>query len=56
MDKAAHSYKNKNTERTKYFWQDAGKLYVYSIYGLNYCVNISSKDESSPEANLIRAI
>lgn len=56
LDKEAHSYKNKKTEKTKYFWQEAGKLYIYSIYGLNYCINISSKNEKSPEAILIRAV
>jgi len=55
-DKAAHCYNNKKTERTKYFWQSPGKLYVYSIYGNNYLMNISAKDENSPEAVLIRAI
>lgn len=55
-DKAAHCYNNRKTERTKFFWQDPGRLYVYCIYSINYCLNISSKDSQSPEAILIRAV
>ncbi len=56
LDKAAHCFNNLKTERTKFFWQSPGKLYVYMIYGNNFLVNISAKDEHSPEAVLIRAI
>ena len=31
-DKACHAYKGK-TDRTKWFWEDGGSVYVYSIYG-----------------------
>lgn len=55
-DKACHAYNNKKTEKTKYFWQIGGKLYVYSIYGNNMCLNIVASDEKKPEAVLIRAI
>ncbi|CAD8111448.1 unnamed protein product [Paramecium sonneborni] len=55
-DKASHAYNNKKTERTKYFWQDGGHLYVYSIYGNNYCLNITAASKDDPEAVLIRAI
>ncbi|CAD8121810.1 unnamed protein product [Paramecium sonneborni] len=55
-DKACHAYNNKKTDRTKYFWQDGGHLYVYSIYGNNYCLNITAATKDDPEAVLIRAI
>ena len=55
-DKACHAYNNKKTERTKYFWQDGGHLYVYSIYGSNCCMNITASDASKPEAVLLRAV
>ena len=55
-DKACHAYNNKKTEKTKYFWQIGGNLYVYSIYGNNMCLNIVANDEDKPEAVLIRAI
>jgi DNA-3-methyladenine glycosylase len=55
-DKASHAYNNKKTERTKYFWQDGGCLYVYLIYGINICLNIIADDPDKPEAVLIRAV
>jgi DNA-3-methyladenine glycosylase len=55
-DKACHAYNNKKTERTKYFWQDGGCLYVYTIYAVNTCLNIVSSDPDKPEAVLIRAV
>jgi DNA-3-methyladenine glycosylase len=55
-DKACHAYNNKKTERTKWFWQDGGHIYMYSIYGDNWCMNITAADKDSPEAVLIRAV
>lgn len=54
-DKACHAYNNKKTDRTKYFWQIGGSLYVYMIYGHN-CLNITAATEKEPEAVLIRAL
>ncbi len=55
-DKACHAYNNKKTEKTKFFWQIGGNLYVYSIYGNNMCMNITASDADKPEAVLIRAV
>lgn len=55
-DKACHAYDNKKTERTKYFWKEGGHLYVFSIYGSNYCLNIVAGTETQPEAVLLRAV
>ncbi|CAD8104844.1 unnamed protein product [Paramecium sonneborni] len=55
-DKACHAYMNKKTERTQYFWQDGGHLYIYQIYGNSYCLNITAATNKDPEAVLIRAI
>jgi DNA-3-methyladenine glycosylase len=54
-DKGAHCFNNKKTDRTKYFWQIGGNLYVYMIYNHN-CLNIVASDADKPEATLIRAI
>ena len=53
-DKGAHCYNNRKTERTKYFWQEGGHLYVYRIHQ-SICLNIVSNTEEKPEAILIRA-
>lgn len=54
IDMASHSYKGKKTSRNEAMYLKPGTAYVYSIYGLYYCFNISSLEEGS--AVLIRAI
>lgn len=55
-DKAAHVYGNRRTERTEPLYLDGGHIYVYLIYGMYYCLNISAKTEGIPECVLIRAV
>ena len=54
-DKGAHCYNNRKTDRTKYFWQVGGCLYVYSIHQ-SVCLNIVANADDKPEAILIRAV
>ena len=56
IDSACHAYKNKKTERTKYMFNKGGHLYVFVVYGYNYCLNITSAEDGNPEAVLIRAV
>ena len=53
-DKASHSYGNKRTQRNAAMFMEPGTVYVYSIYGMYFCFNVSSKGEGA--AVLIRAI
>lgn len=53
VDKAAHSYKGK-TEKNEAMFMDPGTAYVYNIYGMYCCMNISSKGEGC--AVLIRSL
>lgn len=55
-DKGAHVFGDKRTERTKPLYLDGGHIYVYLIYGMYYCLNISANKEDIPECVLIRAI
>lgn len=55
-DKGAHVYGDKKTERTKPLYLDGGHIYVYLIYGMYYCLNISANKENIPECVLIRGI
>lgn len=54
VDVASHSYKGKRTERNEAMYLKPGTAYVYTIYGMYYCFNISSLEEGS--AVLIRAL
>lgn len=56
LDKAAHSYSGKITERTKVMYKEGGYAYVYLIYGMYYCMNVVASEENLPEAILIRAV
>lgn len=53
-DKACHTYKGKS-ERTEVMFESGGRAYVYLIYGMYHCLNITTREEGVPEAVLIRA-
>ncbi len=53
-DKASHSYNGKRTERNEAMYMSPGTCYVYSIYGMYCCVNVSSRGDGA--AVLIRAL
>ncbi|KAL3876851.1 hypothetical protein ACJMK2_034636 [Sinanodonta woodiana] len=54
VDKAAHSYKGKRTDRNAAMFMPPGTAYVYNIYGMYCCMNISSQGEGA--AVLLRAL
>lgn len=54
-DPACHAYRKKSVRNAPMF-ESAGTCYVYLIYGMHYCVNISSGAKDIGEAVLIRAI
>lgn len=41
-DKASHSAGGKRTERNTAMFMKPGTIYVYPIYGIYFCMNISS--------------
>ncbi|MDY3374550.1 MAG: DNA-3-methyladenine glycosylase [Terrisporobacter othiniensis] len=55
-DKAAHAYKNKKSTRTAPLYLSGGHIYVYLIYGIYNCLNLSANKENIPECVLIRAV
>lgn len=56
-DQASHSYGNKRTPRTETMFGPKGHAYIYLIYGLYCCFNITSGAViGKPEATLIRAV
>ena len=56
IDKAAHAYKNRKSTRTYPLYLDGGHIYVYLIYGMYNCLNLSANKENIPECVLIRAV
>lgn len=56
-DRAAHSYGGRKTARNAVMFGEKGHAYVYLIYGMYYCVNMTAGSVSGkPEAVLIRAV
>ncbi|MBP3459722.1 MAG: DNA-3-methyladenine glycosylase [Lachnospiraceae bacterium] len=55
-DKAAHSYPNLCTERTRIQFQEGGYAYIYFIYGMHTCMNIVTGKPDEPQAVLLRAL
>ncbi len=53
-DEASHAYP-KQTPRNTLMYESFGKVYVYLIYGMHYCLNFTS-DSKKPWAVLIRAV
>lgn len=54
VDPACHSYRGRRTARNEAMYAAAGTSYVYFIYGLYHCFNISSKESGA--CVLVRAL
>ncbi len=54
-DDAAHSYRGAS-ERVRVLYDAAGLAYIYLIYGMYHCLNITTGPVGAPECVLIRAL
>lgn len=55
-DKASHSYKFGKIKKVLPMYQNGGTIYVYLIYGMYYCFNISASKKDDPQSVFIRAV
>lgn len=55
-DKGSHTYMGCRTERTEPMFHIGGTSYVYFIYGMYNCMNITAGEAEIPQAALIRAV
>jgi DNA-3-methyladenine glycosylase len=56
-DKAAHSSGGRRTPRNELMFREKGHAYIYFIYGMYYCLNVTAGNVlGKPEAVLIRAL
>ena len=55
-DPAAHSFRAGQDGRTSIMYGEGGYAYVYLIYGMHHCFNITANTPELPEAVLIRAL
>jgi len=53
-DPACHTFGGRRTARTETMWGEAGRAYVYLIYGIHSCLNVVTVGEGAPEAVLLR--
>lgn len=55
-DKGSHTYGGKRTQRTEPMYHIGGTAYVYLIYGMYNCMNITAMAEDIPQAALLRKV
>ncbi len=55
-DKGSHTYGGRRTERTEPMFHIGGTSYVYLIYGMYNCVNVTAGADGIPMASLIRMV
>jgi len=55
-DAACHTHRDSPSGRTRVMYQQGGRVYVYQIYGLYYCLNVVTNRAGEGEAVLIRAL
>ena len=53
-DEAAHSRGGRQTPRNRGMFMKPGTLYVYLIYGMYFCMNVSSRGEENQGAGVSR--
>jgi len=53
-DPACHTYGGRRTPRVRAMWGEAGRAYVYLVYGIHHCLNLVTVGAGAGEAVLVR--
>lgn len=56
IDKAAHSYGGRRTNRNEVMYGEGGRVYVFFVYGMYYQLNFVCGPAEHPHAILIRGV
>ena len=56
IDKAAHSYGGRRTERNEITYAEGGHVYVFFVYGMYFQMNLVTGRAEHPHVVLIRAV
>lgn len=56
LDKAAHSYAGKRTNRNEHTYAQGGVAYIYVCYGIHQMFNVVTNEKEIPEVILVRAL
>jgi len=56
VDRAAHAFGGRRTDRNASMYEEGGHAYVYFIYGLHHCLNVVCGRADEPVAVLLRAL
>jgi DNA-3-methyladenine glycosylase len=56
IDKAAHSYGGRRTQRNEITYAEGGRVYVFFVYGMYYQLNLVTGAADHPHVVLIRAL
>jgi DNA-3-methyladenine glycosylase len=56
QDLAAHSARGRRTARNESMWGEAGRAYVFRLYGVHWAFNAVTGHVGEPQAVLVRAI
>src|SRR5437868_10510989 len=56
IDKAAHSYGGRRTQRNEITYAEGGHVYVFFVYGMYFQLNLVTGPLDDPHVVLIRAI
>ena len=52
-DKAAHTFNNRRTDRTAIIFGTGGFAYIYLVYGMHCCFNVTANVAGKPECVLV---